>query len=255
MMLSVFWDVLLLLLSMGSTVAIFFWIERRWPSKARIQHNEIIGWQINILGTIYAIILGFMLYTTWNTFQAAKQNTGSEANSLVNLARVGHGLPRAQATALHTLALQYATVVATQEWPAMEHSQFVAASHAAIESMWSTLTSVQPTTPAQQAALGQALNELSTMTDHRRQRRIEMFDSLPGILWVVLDSGAALVLLCCCLFGSHQIRLHLFLVVALSFLLTLLLLAIAAIDRPFQGWQHVPVTPFKEAVSTLSEQQ
>ena len=244
-------DGLLLLAAIGITVALFFWIEKRWPAAARMQHNEIIGWQLNILGTVYAIILGFMLYTTWNAFQAAKQNAGAESTALVNMARIGRALPQAQSGLLWDLAREYASVVITQEWPAMQRSQFVPASGEAIDRMWATLNSVQPKTAAEQAALDHALSEMSNLADHRRVRRIEMMDSLPAILWLVLDSGGVLLLLCCCLLGSHQIKLHLFLVIALAFTLTLLLLAMAAIDRPYQGWLHVPVQAFQAAASTL----
>lgn len=251
MMLDMFGDVLLLLAGIGTTIAIFFFIERKWPAGTRLQHNELIGWQINILGTVYAIILGFMLYTTWNSFQAAKQNAGAEATALVNVARLGRGLPQDQGTALWSMTTQYAEVVIDKEWPAMQQSRFVPETQALIDSMWKQLTSVHPQNLTQQIALSQALSEMSVLADHRRMRMIELTDRLPGILWLVLDSGGALLLLCCCLFGSHHIRLHLFLVATLSFLLTLLLLTIAGVDRPFQGWMHVPVDAFRGAASTL----
>lgn len=250
---SLLGDIALLIGSLAATFGILFWIERTWPATLRMQHNDIIGWQINILGTIYAIILGFMLYTTWNSFQAAKQNAGAEGTALVNLARLGHALPAAQDAMLTPEARDYASVIVTKEWRAMQDGQFAPESRVAIQRLWATLASVQPQTPGQQAALVQAWSELSTLTDHRRMRRIEMTDSLPGILWVVLDSGGALLLLCCCLFGSYQIKLHGFLVMILSFLLTLLLLTIAGVDRPFQGWLHVPVEAFQAATAPLNE--
>jgi hypothetical protein len=218
----------------------------------RVRHNELVGWQVNVLGTIYAIILGFMLYTTWDGLQAAKQNAGAEATALVNVARLGHGLDRQNDLALTALSREYANVVIQKEWPAMQHAQFVPESHIKLEAMWNLLANVHPETPAQQIALGAALNEMTSLTDHRRTRRIEMSDRLPAILWVVLDSGGALLLFCCCLFGSHEVRLHLFLVSALAFLLTLLLLTVAAVDRPFQGWLRVPVESFQGAATTLN---
>ena len=252
-MLSLLSDVATLLIVLAGTGVLFFWIERRWPAATRMQHNEIIGWQLNILGTIYAIILGFMLYTTWNAFQAAKQNAGAEATSLVDVSRISYGLPQPQNDAIQSLTREYANVIVTQEWPAMQDSRFSPASHVAVQRMWAALTSVQPKSAAEQAALDHALSEMSNLTDHRRIRKIQVFDSLPLILWVVLNSGGALLLICCCLFGSHQVKLHLFLVLSLSFLLTLLLLTIAAIDRPFQGWLSVPVGAFQNAVATLNE--
>ena len=38
-------------------------LNRVWPREKRRQYNDLIGWQLSILGTTYAVILGFMLYT------------------------------------------------------------------------------------------------------------------------------------------------------------------------------------------------
>lgn len=251
MFFSIAADVLLLVAGMVATASALYWIEKRWPASSRMQHNEIIGWQINVFGTIYAIILGFMLYNTWAAFQTAKQNAGGEATALVNVARLGRGLPQPQSAALWSEARDYASIVVNKEWPAMQHDRFAPESHIAIERMWATLISVQPQTPAQQAALGQAWSEISILSNHRRMRRIEMTDSLPGIMWVVLDTGGVLLLLFGCLFGSRHRKLHLFLVLSLAFMLSLLLLTVAGIDRPFQGWLHVPVEAFQGAAETL----
>ena len=64
-------------------------------AEPRSVHNDVIGWQIAILGTIYAVMIGFMLYAVWNNFQTAETNANNEANDLVNLYRAADGLPQA----------------------------------------------------------------------------------------------------------------------------------------------------------------
>ena len=64
-----------------------------WPSGAAAAHNDLIGWQLSVLGTTYAVIVGFMLYTVRINFGAADLNADSEANSLVNVYRLSDGLP------------------------------------------------------------------------------------------------------------------------------------------------------------------
>ncbi len=73
---------------------LFMWaLNRIWPWDKRHAHNDMIGWQLSILGTTYAVILGFMLYTVWTDFGAAELNADNEANSLANVYRVAAGLP------------------------------------------------------------------------------------------------------------------------------------------------------------------
>jgi len=42
-------------------------LNRVWPREKRQRFNDLIGWQLSILGTTYAVILGFMLYTVWTS--------------------------------------------------------------------------------------------------------------------------------------------------------------------------------------------
>jgi len=60
-------------------------LRRIWPATQRTEHNDIIGWQISVLGTTYAVILAFMLWNVWTNFQTARLTTEMEANYLVDL--------------------------------------------------------------------------------------------------------------------------------------------------------------------------
>src|SRR5215471_12582052 len=96
------------------------WIlNRTWrPEKRRI-YNDLIGWQISILGTTYAVILGFMLYTVWTSYREADLNVDLEANAVVDIYRLAEGLPEPQRTQLQTLARAYVATAIEQEWPRM----------------------------------------------------------------------------------------------------------------------------------------
>ena len=76
------------------TCSLFFMaaVNYYWPAEKRRAHNDLIGWQLSVLGTTYAVIIGFMLYTVWIEFGSADLNSDAEANSLVNLYRLADGL-------------------------------------------------------------------------------------------------------------------------------------------------------------------
>ena len=76
---------------------------------------------------------------------------------------------------------------------------------------------------------------LSNITQHRRVRQLQSQTSLPGILWAVLIVGAIMTIMSACLFGSELPSLHMLQIVTLALLLSMALVAIADINRPFQG--------------------
>src|ERR1700692_2000503 len=112
-----FWQSILvvagtILLSLGFLLA----LRLIWPAAQRSEHNDIIGWQISVLGTTYAVILAFMLWNVWNNFQTARINAEMEANDLVNLYRIAGGLDPAQSVPIRGLCREYAAVIVSEEW-------------------------------------------------------------------------------------------------------------------------------------------
>ena len=83
-------------------------LNRVWPPEMRRIYNDLIGWQVSVLGTTYAVILGFMLYTVWTSYGEADLNVDSEANALVDVYRLADGIPEPHRTQLKTLARSYA---------------------------------------------------------------------------------------------------------------------------------------------------
>jgi len=222
-----------------------------WSWEKRRDHNDVIGWQLSILGTTYAVILGFMLFTVWTSFGAADLNVDLEANAVVNIYRLSAGLPEPQRTQLQELALSYAEGAVTLDWPQMARNQVPDHSVEINASMWKTLMSVKTASPAELTAEDHALSELSALTEHRRTRLLQSASRLPNILWYVLLVGGTLTIVSSCTFGSASVALHGLQVFAFSLLISLALVAIADINRPFQGFVHVSDFAFQRALENM----
>ena len=246
-MLSLGQDVLITLLVTGAALGFTLALNRLWPARQRRAHDEQVGWQLNILGTTYAVILGFMLYTEWSNFNAAKLNVDMEANALRNVFRLSEGLPASEGAALAAQSRAYVDAVLAQDWPQMDKGLLPEATHVVNQAMWRTLMSIKSPSPAEAIATDHALSELSALTQHRRTRLLHSSSQLPMIFWWLLLVGGFLTILAVTMFGSLYPRIHVFQVGSLTLLLTLAMLAIADLDRPFQGWVHVDTAAFERA--------
>ena len=227
-----------------------------WEPSRRSVHNDVIGWQIAILGTIYAVMIGFMLYAVWNNFQTADTNSNNEANNLVNLYRAADGLQEPQRGVIQKAARSYASQVIAQEWPTMHRDvsgkgEERYGGHPYVMKLWAATTQTPTPNLQQQASLRQVMIELSSMTEHRRIRLLESRTKMPPILWGVLVMGGVITIASSCLIGSENVALHFVLIIALSLLVSLALVAIGDIDRPFQGAVHVSPTAFQQAEDTM----
>ena len=224
-----------------------------WPREKRHEHNDLIGWHLGVLGTTYAVILGFMLYTVWTNFGNANLNVYLEANALRNVYRLSEGLPPQQREKLEQECRAYADAVINQDWPDMLHNRTPEESHFINRDMWKTLMSVKSATPSEIIAEDHALFELGTLTEHRRTRLLQSAYHLPTILWLVLVIGGLVTILSASLFGSGNPALHSLQVFCFTLLITLVLLAIADVNLPFRGWVHISNYAFQRAQQNMND--
>jgi Protein of unknown function (DUF4239) len=250
-MLSTWQSVSLIILTIALALTFLILLRKLWPAALRREHNDLIGWQVGVLGTTYAVIVGFMLWNVWNNFQSAEINAELEANSLVNVYRLSQGLPSAEAAEVQRLARQYADVMLNDEWPAMSKGNVSPATFEITQQLWAVMVQAQARQAPEALSLNQAVAELANMTQHRRIRQLQSRSSLPGILWTILIVGGVITIGSSCLFATENFKLHFILVLSLSLMLSLVLVAIADIDRPFQGSVHVEPDAFRLARDTF----
>ncbi|MGD0446152.1 MAG: DUF4239 domain-containing protein [Edaphobacter sp.] len=252
-MLTLTQNIVILISMMAGSMLFMTLLNRIWPREKRQVHNDLIGWQLNIIGTTYAVILGFMLYTVWTEFAAANLNVDLEASALRNVYRLAEGLPEQQRVRLQMQARTYADAVINQDWPEMANNQTPEESHNINQAMWKTLMAVKLASPTEVVAEDHAISELSSLTEHRRTRLLQSLYRLPTIFWGVLLIGGLLTIASASLFGSANARLHSLQVFFFTLLITLVLLAIADVNLPFRGWVHISNYAFVRAQENMKD--
>jgi hypothetical protein len=245
-------NILVTIIAMGVSLLFMVGLNRLWPVEKRHTPNDLVGWQLSVLGTTYAVTLGFMLYTDWTNFNAAYLNAELEANSLRNIYRLAEGLPQQRAE-IQNLTHAYADAVVNHDWPDMAAGRLPEDSHLINEQMWKALMSIKVASPSELMAEDHALSELSSLTMHRRTRLLQSTYELPSIFWCVLLTGGVLTVISVSMFGSASPRVHTLQVFSLTLLITLVMLAIADVDRPYRGWVHISSYAFERAQATMLE--
>lgn len=130
---------------------------RYWAPSKRLGGNDVVGPNVGIIGTTYAVLIAFMLSGVWNNLQGASLNAEQEANSLVNIYRFAYHLPPESKSQLQDLARQYCTAMIQEEWPAMAREQQSANAHRLVQMLWYSLNSVQPRNASEQTVMDHAL--------------------------------------------------------------------------------------------------
>jgi Protein of unknown function (DUF4239) len=246
-------NIVIVVVALASSLFFMTAVNYYWPPEARRAHNDLIGWQLSVLGTTYAVIIGFMLYTVWIDFGSAELNADAEANSLVNLYRLSDGLTPNEGARLKVLARAYGDAIVDQEWEEMAANIMPSKTREITRQMWQTLMASKGASPTEITAEDHALYELSALSGYRRIRLVESASRIPGVLWFVLLVGGVVTIASTCMFGASNGPLHVIQVGAFTLLISLVLVAIADINRPFQGSVHVSDYAFRRAQMEMKE--
>jgi hypothetical protein len=250
-MVSVGQNVLAVTIAVTGSLLFEAGLDRIWPREKRYTYTELIGWQLSVLGTTYAVILGFMLYAVWTALGEADLNVDQEASALVDAHHLAKGLPEPQRTQLQTLARSYADAAITRDWPQMTRGEVPEGTEAVDAEMWDTVMSVRAASATEITAQQNALSELSSLDQHRLTRIRQSTTSLPRVLWWVLLIGGALAIISACMFGAKSTKLQVLQVISFSLLVSLALVATADIHRPFHGLVHVRNDAFVRAQQSM----
>jgi|SRR6185437_10176859 len=252
-MLSFGQDLLILIATLAASLVFMVLLNRLWPQEKRSVNNDLIGWQLTIIGTTYAVILGFMLYTVWTAYGEAQVNVDLEANALRDLYRTADALPEPQRTQLKHDSRAYADAVIDRDWPEMADGKVPEASHLIDEAMWKTAMTIKPDSQTSIIYTNHLLGQLATLTEHRRTRMLQTVYKLPAIFWAVLVVGGVVTVLSAATFGARSTILHAFQVLSFTLLVTLVLLAISDVNLPFQGWIHIDNYAFIRARTYMTD--
>jgi hypothetical protein len=250
-MVIVLYNVFIVIASVSAAVLFLFLVTRTSTAPSRRESNDFTGAVVAVIGTTYAVILAFTLSGVWSMFQQAQANEEQEANALVNVFRIATQLQDPNAEQIQDVCVRYVDNTLAREWPLMEKEQMTPEGAEMIDQLWKLAGESQAHAQPDAIAAYQLMEELRGLTQYRRLRAMQSRERLPGILWAVLIAGGIITVAASCFFGVPNFRFHLVQVVMLTFLISLVLVAIANIDRPYQGLVKVAPEGFNFAYRTL----
>ncbi len=246
-------DALIIAACIIAALVFLFVVTRTSAAPARKEANDFTGAVVAVIGTTYAVILAFMLSGVWNMFQGAQANEELEANALTNMWRIAGQLEAPTSTDVRALCLKYAHDAVDLEWPALAADKPVPLQTSqTVDQLWRVAGQSQSHPGNDSIAVYQLVEELRMLTEYRRTRMMQAREGLPGILWAVLIAGGIITVAASCFFGVPSFRFHVLQVVVLTFLIALVLVAIADIDRPYQGVVSVEPEGFSFSLDTFN---
>jgi hypothetical protein len=217
--------------------------------------NDIAGIYLQVQGTVYAVVLAFVVFVVWDQFNDARRNLEHEANEIMDLVRLARHAPFAplgpDASPIERQLETYVAAVLTEEMPPAAQAASPRAEQALL-AIWQTLMAVEPTTARAQVLLNEAIERFEELADLRSYRLLSADQRLPwGVRWVVL-LGGALTVGSMGLFSGSSFWPLCAMALFLALTIASVLAVVIDLDDPFGGALRVPNRSLQLALRALA---
>ena len=209
------------------------YVHRRFRQTDFVQHNEVGGFIIAVVGTLYAVLLGFL--TIWQHYAEAQEQVSQESAAAVDAWHTAVGLPKAVRSRIRRDLLAYANIMIGSEWPAMRRGSYDPQADIVVMDAMDATGTHTPTNLRESTAQLTTQQQLSTLHDERVRRLSKNRSGVRAFEWLVLWIGFVCVLCFCWLFGLRNARAHLLMTSIVAIVMVSSLVLLFELQHPFRS--------------------
>lgn len=227
------------------------YVHRRFRSQDFVQHNEVAGFIVAVVGALYAVLLGFFTVVIWQHFAQVRQLVVLESATAADTWHTAMGLPSPVRSRLRNDVLNYAEDMIKNEWPKMRRGEFdPKADHIIMDAM-SVVGGLMPANMREGNAQAATMHQLITLHDERQRRIDSNYSGVSWFEWLVLLIGAACVVCFCWLFGVRNERVHILMTSIVVIMIVSTLVLLFELQCPFRSKIGIGPGAWKEAVEHM----
>jgi hypothetical protein len=245
-------EILCGLLLFIAIISVLHLLHSRFPSRLTAQQQNTALGPFSFVITLYAVLLGFIVVSLWQTFRQADQAAAKEAETIIAIYRLTEYLPEAQP--VRQILPQYISSITQEEWPAMAIGKASPATEVLYHQVWRELRSLNPGTPKEMSIYGKLLNEIGNLSHYRSDRLLLVDGSIPSLMWWTLLIGGFMVLVGLYYLGLGSPRYQLMVNITVIGMLMITLYLAIELNKPFQGYLKVTPRAFEFIGSKMAEE-
>ena len=178
----------------GVAIAVLLWVRRTAPDGGYFHDGDRAAGVFGVLATGFAVLLGLVVVLAFTSYDNSRTAAETEAVTVAQQFEVAHLLPTVPGRAIASELICYGRSVVHQEWPRMQDGTQTDALNPWGIALFRTFRTVDPRTPAQQAAYGKLLDQRLDRETARSTRIHGAVGVIPTPLWLVLGLTAAVIL-------------------------------------------------------------
>ena len=185
--------ILIVVVATTLSIVAMLWVRRRAPDGSYFNDGDRAAGVFGVLATGFAVLLGFVVFLAFTSYDTARAGAESEARIVAQQVETAQFFPSPASEELTSELICYARSVARVQWDRMEAGTLGDNLNPWATELFRTLQTVDPQTPAEQAAFSKWLDERSAREEARNDRIHGARGVIPLPLWMVLFFTSALI--------------------------------------------------------------
>jgi hypothetical protein len=255
---NVFVALLIVATSAALAIAALLLVRRHAPDGSYFEDGDRAAGVFGVLATGFAVLLGLVVVLAFTSYDDSRTGAETEALTLAQQYEVANLLPAAAGHRLASELVCYGRSVVYQEWPRMEDGTQTDAMNPWGVVLFRTLRTIQPKTPAEQAAYSKWLDQRLEREAARGARIHGAAGVIPAPLWLVLFVIAAMIVAFMLLFADSGERafVQATLIGTVVAVMAATLLVIAFLNNPYQhGLGSLKPTAMQRTLQILDQER
>jgi len=200
-----------------------------------VSNNIIGGFKYAFLSSVYAGYIGLLLFGVYQKYDDVRADIIVEVNALTTLDRVTAAFPKDTRDQLRKELREYASSVASVEWPQMQSRRLGFESSPALDDLYYTYLAIEPQTEKEISAFQYSLQLLEAVRTNRGNRIRLSFGALTPLLWGVAVIGTLVSIIFPWFFGSPTVTAPLLMSILVAAVTMSVFLVILKLSYPFGG--------------------
>lgn len=239
--------------AMVAAVALKIGFSAVMPPEALHVDVHGVGAYLGVLGSLYGIIMAFLMFVVWDQFNRVQVGLAKEASALEHLCGVAGCLSEPGAVKrIRLQAKQYMKSTAGDEPQRLAKREHSAIAQEHFVALCRAVSGAEVKAERDRAIFDELLRALSRVTEARDERLGVSATRIPGTLWKLVVFVSFVLFAGFLVLGVRSPVLSLAVVAAVAGSITFLLSVIKDMDNPFAGAWNASYTPMTAAAARLA---
>jgi hypothetical protein len=205
---------------------------------------EASGDFLAIVGALYGVVLGLVVFDAMSNFQDAVTTVKDEAKSLIAVYTLSEQFPDGDGKPIRRRCKEYVDEVIDNEWHLMEEGEL---SNKAKQSMLDLLNTIKKTnslTENQKLLFPTMLQESISIWENSRERADQSSYGIPTVEWIMLLTGGLVTIIITFFFTPDYHPVQLLMTGMVALVISMNLYLVLLFGTPFSGGLQVDDEPF-----------